>query len=168
MRVPNVYVYFSRIDQHTIPIAFFTCFMWSKLTVRCTKRLAVSSTPGAPLIGVFVSCKNTSVAINSIISTKVFHISVIPDQIANMNHQNQLELLEESAWVLVGTVGNASGSDVFLVHARRSDMRDAPSPIEWWSRNTATASAYEVLTLRRCTSHNGLERSRGAVVRFEM
>lgn len=115
-----------------------------------------------------MSFKTRSVAINNIVSTKVFAISVIPYQIANMKHQNQHRSLEESARFWVGTLGSAFGSDVFLVHASKRDMRDAPSPIEWCIRITASPSAFEVLTLRRCTSHNGLERSRGDAVRLEM
>ncbi|KAK7260403.1 hypothetical protein RIF29_26419 [Crotalaria pallida] len=50
---------------------------------------------------------------------------------------------------LVGTVGNALGYEVLRVEARRSDMREAPSPKEWWIQKMATASASEVLMLRR-------------------
>ena len=138
--------------------AFLTSFMSSKLTVRWTNFLVFSSTPGEPLIGVFVSFKKTMVATNTNISTKVFQINLNPDQTAINNHQNPPELVEPALF-LTGTLGTASGSEVFRVQARRRETRDAPSPIEWWILKTPTASACEVFMLRRWSSHNGLERS---------
>ena len=153
-------------------VAFLTNFIWSRLIVRCTNRLVLSSTPFEPLRGVLVSFKNRIVATNTITSTNVFHINVTANQITDNNHKNRrpqsLDSGPEDPFLAAGRVGNFSGSEACRVQARRRDMREAPSPTEWWIRNIATASASEVRTLRRWSSHNGLEISRGVVVIWEM
>lgn len=68
----------------------------------------------------------------------------------------------------IGIVGSASGSDVLWVHAMMRDIRDIPSPNEWWDLMIPTASASDVLTLRMCISHKGLDLSRGSVVSRDM
>jgi hypothetical protein len=75
----------------TMFIAFFTSLMSSKLTVRCTNLLGFSSTPDAPLRGVFVSSKNNIVATNKTESTKVFQIILNTVHMAKNNPQNPPE-----------------------------------------------------------------------------
>lgn len=126
------------------------------------------------MIGVFESLRNRIVAANTVTSTNVFQIKVITDQIAVKNLKNRTEKSPESGGggggrlAGAGRVGSASGSEVRRVQARRRDMRDAPSPTEWWMRKIPRDSESEVLRLRRWSSHSGLERSRGVVVRWEM
>ncbi|KAF2297071.1 hypothetical protein GH714_016337 [Hevea brasiliensis] len=46
-------------------------------------------------------------------------------------------------------VGGASGSDALREQESKRDMREMPSPWEWWMRIMLVDSASEVLTLRR-------------------
>ena len=95
-------------------------------------RLVVRSHLGAPLMGLCVSFRNKKVARNNIKSTQVFQINLKTNQMDN-SHQNVVLELVEPTRFFMGTVGNASGSEVFRVDAMRSEVRDAPSSAEWWT-----------------------------------
>lgn len=100
-----------------------------------------------------MSLKNKMVKTRNKTSTIVFQIRLNPDKtlIQNETRVEHLRAFETETFFLfvVGIVGNALGSEVLRVPAMRSDMRDVPSPSEWWILNIPTDSAVEVLMFRR-------------------
>ena len=73
------------------------------------------------------------------------------------------------ALFMTGTDGRESGSDDLREEARRRDMREAPSPKEWWILMMHTDSdSSEVLRLRsRWISQRGFDISNGVVVMLD-
>jgi hypothetical protein len=101
------------------------------------------------LSGVFVSSKKKIVIKNITISTKVFqYISNTENSLMKCWRSPPLEL-QGFCFFEIGNVGSASGSDALRVKDMKSDMRDVPSPMEWWTRRMPTDSALDVLMLRR-------------------
>lgn len=152
----------------TMFMAFFTNFMSSKLTVRWMILRGFNSTPGGPLRGVSVSLKNEAVATNINTSTTVCQKSWQIHQNPMKHRQSHEELFSSFFFFFfTGTVGNASGSEIWRVHASKRDIKEVPSPREWWILNIPTASASEVLTLRRWRSQRGWDMSMVVLLRLK-